>query len=307
MNCSHRTPAQGRESTTGPAYNSCMSLPSQRFRLISSCVTVLLSATVLSWAQETQPVSNAPASAPTTTQPTPQANDVTPETLQWLDKLEAQSKQTRTLTADIRYDREQGLLGDRQRRFGKLVYESGPPARYAIHFRRVLVDKRADEQNRWYIFDGRWMVEKLEDQKQFFAHELVAPGSPAERSNPLAMGEGPFAVPIGAEKDRLLRRYSVSVQLPEVATKDEPANSVRLTLKPRPGQRNNFTTIDFWYDRSTLAPLQARTEDESENVSLIVLSNVKTNENIDASLMDTRAPSALGQSGWREEIRPWEK
>ena len=188
-----------------------------------------------------------------------------------------------------------------------MIYESGPPARYAIHFQRVLVDKRADEQSRWYIFDGRWMVEKLEDQKQFFAHELVAPNSPAERSNPLAMGEGPFAVPIGAEKDRILKRYVVTVTLPDAASKDEPANSVRLTLKPRPGQRNNFTQIDFWYDRDKLTPLQARTEDESENVSLIVLKDVKTNEPIDPSMMDTRAPSVTGQGGWREEIRPWEK
>jgi hypothetical protein len=255
---------------------------------------------------QTQPAA-APNESTTTTAPaqpatSPALRITTDEAIAWLDKLEAQSKTTRTLRAELRYDRTQGLLGDRQRRFGSIVYESGPPARYAIHFTRVLIDKRSDDQSRWYIFDGQWLVEKLDDQKQFFAHEIVAPGTPPERANPLALGEGPFAVPIAAEKARILSRFD-AVVIPPADT--DPKQSVHLRLTPRPGVRINFTAIDLWYDRESLAPLQARTQDESENISLIVLSKVSLNEPADTALMDTRPPSAKGEQGWREEIRPW--
>jgi hypothetical protein len=280
--------------------------------VVRSCVVaslVLLSLFLprLCLAQTQPSTSSEPAETTTATAPaqpasSPSQRVTTDEAIAWLDKLEAQSKTTRTLKADLRYDRTQGLLGDRQRRFGSIVYESGPPARYAIHFTRVLIDRRSDDQSRWYIFDGQWLVEKLDDQKQFFAHEIVEPGTPPERANPLALGEGPFAVPIAAEKARILARFD-AVVIPPADT--DPKESVHLRLTPRPGVRINFTAIDLWYDRQTLAPLQARTQDESENISLIVLSKVQLNESADTALMDTRPPSAKGEQGWREELRPW--
>src|SRR5690606_9605697 len=98
----------------------------------------------------------------------PQKPAVSPEVDAWLTKLEARSDEIRTLTARLRYDKIDALLGDEQRRFGMLHYQAGPPARFAVHFDRLVVDgNRGRQQNRWYVFDGRWLVERLDDEKQF--------------------------------------------------------------------------------------------------------------------------------------------
>jgi hypothetical protein len=218
----------------------------------------------------------------------------------WLDKLEAQSKKTKTLTAKVRYDRIQNLLGDEQRRFGKLIYEAGPPAKFAVHFESLLVGKALRPQNRWYVFDGRWLVEKLEDKKQFFKWQVVAPDAKPEDADPLGVGRGPFVLPVALKKDLLLKRFDVSLVAAEA--EGDPKNSVHLLLKPKAGQRSSFTEIHLWYDRDTLLPQRARTLDESKNESIIDLMNVEVNAAIDGNLLDTSEPK---EGGWEVQITPW--
>lgn len=227
----------------------------------------------------------------------------------WLDKIEAKSKQTKTLTAAVRYDRIQGLFGDEQRRFGTLIYEAGPPAKFAIHFEKIHTPTAGDPdkfasrpQNRWYVFDGTWLVEKLEDKKQFFKWQVVPPNAKPAAANALALGKGPFVVPVGARKDLMLEKFNVS--LVEPAPDKDPENSVHLKLEPKDKRRSQFTEIHLWYDRDTLVPLRARTVDESENESVVHLIKPEVNAEIDPAKIDTAEPK---ERGWRVEITPWGK
>lgn len=229
------------------------------------------------------------------------AADAKPTTVAaWLDLLEVQSKKTRTLTAKVRYDRIQNLLGDEQRRFGKLIYEAGPPAKFAVHFDNLIVGKAVRPQNRWYIFDGKWLVEKLEDKKQFFKWQVVAPDAKPEEADPLGVGRGPFVVPVALKKNLLLKRFEASLIAADAEA--DPKNSVHLLLKPREGQRSNFTEIHLWYDRDTLLPQRARTLDGSKNESIIDLSSVEVNGTIEAKSLDTSEPK---EGGWEVQITPW--
>ncbi|MBL4700342.1 MAG: hypothetical protein JKX85_03710, partial [Phycisphaeraceae bacterium] len=78
-----------------------------------------------------------------------------------LDRIEAKSDTIQTYQADIRFDQIQGLLGDQQTRFGKLYYVVKPHVKFAVHFQRVVIDGKLREQNRQWIYDGTWLVEKL--------------------------------------------------------------------------------------------------------------------------------------------------
>lgn len=250
----------------------------------------------------------------------------------WMDKLESAARQVTFLQADIRYDRIQGLVGDTQRRFGKLYYHVGPPAKFAAHFDRLMVDRRMDRQDRWYIFDGTWLVEKNAEQNpKLFHKRQVSPPTPpptsparspqtsssqttepsphakSEEMDPLALGSGPFALPIRMKKDRVLAKFDV--ELVAGAAKTDPANSFHLKLTPKPDQRLDCTQIDLWYDRQTLLPQRARTFDEaSENESVVELTHVSTAE-LEPSLLapggifDTATPSG---PGWDVTITPWD-
>lgn len=216
----------------------------------------------------------------------------------WLERIGRKHAEARTLTAELVYDRIQGILGDRQRRLGTLVYEAGPPARFAVHFDRLLVDQRLVEQDRWYVFDGRWLVERLATERQFLAYEVVPPN--AGPVDPLAVGQGPFVVPISPDTKRLLERFDAAVM---EATEGDPPDSLHLRLTPRADRRSEFTRIDIWYDRESLLPVQVWTADESENESKVVLREIKVNAPVEAGVFDTQPPA---ERGWDVQISPWE-
>jgi len=236
--------------------------------------------------------------SPAATSPAPTAEQ-RQEVDTWLQRIAEQQQQIKTLRAKLVYDRIQGLLEDQQRRFGELTYIAGPPAQFAVHFDRLLVEDRLDQQDRWYIFDGRWLVERLDDRKQFTAYEIVPPDATPDEADPLALGHGPFVVPLGADVNRLRERFDVELVPGE---EDDPENSVHLRLRPLPQTRIEHTQIDIWYDRDSLLPVRVRTIDDSENESIIVLRDPEVNITIDPSLIDTTAPS---ERGWDVSITPW--
>lgn len=230
-----------------------------------------------------------------------------PAASEWLDKIQSRSAEIRTLSATVRYDRVQGLLEDRQRRFGTLAYLAGPPARFSVHFDRLMLrvgDRwRADKQNRRYLFDGRWLVERYDDEKVFRKTEVAGPEETG--ADPLSAGTGPFVLPLSGKKAAIVERFDVSL-VAETAEGD-PANAVHLKLTPpssasgatRPS--GGFSEVHLWYDRGTLLPVRVRTLDDSENESIIDLSEVQVNARLDASAIDVSEPRG---SGWDVTVTP---
>ena len=239
------------------------------------------------------------------TAPAAERAPVDPLVDDWLTRLEGRSKETKTLIANLRYDKIEAMLGDAQRRFGTLHYQAGPPARFAVHFDRLVVDgDRGRKQNRWYIFDGRWLVERLDDEKQFRKYEVIAPDAAPEEADPLALGEGPFAVPLDLNKARMLSRFEV-VLIEEA--EDDPQNTVHLRLTPHVNRRDDVKQIDLWYDKETLLPSRAATLNVNEIEHIIDLVDIKVDGEVNPSLFDTRAPSETGKRGYLEETRRWEE
>ena len=237
----------------------------------------------------------------------PQEKDGPGPAADLLARIEARSHGLTTLHAKLTYDRIQGLLGDKQRRVGELWYAGGPPARFAVHFDKLLVNRRAVQQDRWYIFDGQWLVERLDDKKQFIKRQVVAPPTKdapnPKPADPLALGQGPFPVPIKIKKDEVLKRFEVTIIDP--SAKDDPKDTKthHLRLVPKKDRRNILTRIDLWFDQSTLLPVQVRTMDESENETVVALRDTKVDEPIEKETFDTAVPKG---DGWLIEIKPWE-
>lgn len=224
-----------------------------------------------------------------------------------LSRIEQRADQIDTLHAKLTYDRIQGLLGDKQRRFGELWYDGRTPARFAVHFDKLYVNGRGDKQNRWYIFDGQWLVERLDDRKQFIKRQIVAPPTKdnprPKQADPLALGEGPFPVPIKIKKDQVLKRFDVKLIEADEKTDPKGAPTHHLRLTPKKDRPIDLTQIDLWFDQSSLLPVKVRTTDDSENETVVSLRNAVTNKPIDKKTFDTSVPKTRG---WLIEIKPWE-
>ncbi len=205
-----------------------------------------------------------PAAAPVQEQ-----SPVDPAVDHWLTLIEAKAHEVKTLRAKLNYTREQGLLGDVQRRFGELIYQAGPPAKFCARFDKIVVDDAVHGMDKTYTFDGRYMVERDGDEKIFSRWELAKEGETADL---LTLGEGPFALPLNMNKSQVLSRFEVALA---DDGKDEP---VHLVLTPREGVEMDASKVELWFDRDTLLPVRARTENEErEDASDVKLREVELN------------------------------
>lgn len=245
----------------------------------------------------TASTTSAPTSQPAG-QPTSAPTDLA--LLACLARIEAAHAKIKSLSAEVTYDRNQIKLGDRQRRTGTLVYSAGPPTRFAMHFQHLKVNRRRYDQDRWYVFDGRYFIERLDDRKQFFRRELVPPGSESRRMT-LAIGDGPFLVPLPMRSAQLQARFVVTLVPPDDPTKDQ---TVHLRLEPRPNRRMDVRRIDVWHEKTQMIPVKAVTLDRSHYESTVMLKveTVKINTTLPNGVFRTTAPKG---DGWLVEEIPY--
>ena len=242
---------------------------------------------------------------PTSVSPLPPKVDQTSTTDDsaeaWLQRIEIAAAKIRTLHADVIYDRVQQLVGDRQRRFGSLTFQTGPPAQFAIEFDRLLVDRRLDHDKRTYTFDGQWLTERYDNEKLLIRRQLVPPtrlNAKKPPADPMALGTGPLVLPINFKKEDVQRRFEARL-IP--SKKEDPPTSVHLQLVPKPQHKIDLTDLHIWYDRETVLPVRVRTSDDSENESTIQLKQVRVNEIIEPNTFgDFKSPGR----DWRVEVHP---
>jgi hypothetical protein len=220
---------------------------------------------------------------------------------EWLTRIDQRADQLQTLKAKLRYDRIKGLLGSRQRRFGTLTYKAGQPPRFAVHFDRLIEDGQLREQDRWYIFDGRWLAEKRIDERIFIRRELVPKG---KQRDVLQMGgQGPFVLPLDQDKAYLLKRFDVNVVRDESSDDQALKNTVHLRLTPKPNRDIDLTQVDLWYDRDTLLPQRAVTikgEEGAQNKSIVTLLEVNLDATLAGDAFDTTPPD---DDNWDVQIK----
>lgn len=237
-----------------------------------------------------QPAAADPAVDPEPVRETAAAD---PSAEDWLQRIEARAADIKTLTANLRYDNNQLLLGDEQRRFGTLVYEVGPPPRFSVHFDRKLVDGHWSQPDLYYIYDGRWLLKRDHENKTAVRYQLVPDDEEAGRE--MELGEGPFPIPLNLKKDKVLVRFQA--ELIEPADED-PENSVHLKLTPRQDHETDLTQIDLWFDRDTVLPVAVSSVDDSQTQTVVRLSETRVNEELPEQSFDTALPA---EPGWQTD------
>lgn len=231
--------------------------------------------------------------------------------------LEMADLEIKTFKADIRYTRIFALAGDEQTRDGTLYFETvdrgdaTTPAsrRFAVQFTQLRVGSRVEKEKKDYIFDGEWLVEKLEKEKQFIKRQVVPPG---ERFDPLRIGEGPFPVPVGQRRDDVLSRYNVKLlstedglaadSLRSFVNNGEGTYQLSLIPKAEPQDGDELAEIRVWYRKGDLLPRMSRTINVAGDESIVQMLNPEKNpKDLPHRIFDTATPAR----GWNVRIEPY--
>lgn len=250
------------------------------------------------------------------TQPAPEvkeaASDVPEDAVKLLDEIERAGKDLRTFTADILYQVEDDLLGDKVIRAGEIIYDmgdAGDERSIAVLFNERIVNRRRREQLKHYIFTGRWLVEIDHDDKLFYKREIVAPG---ETFDPLKLGEGPFPLPVGQSRADVVERFFVgSIHLPGVGALARLRGMYDdldgLRLRPRPGtpMAEDIKHIDLFYDRATRLPVGVDLVEVTGKRKTARLKDLRRNPTLDEATRAKLSVKEPDPKAWKVEIEPW--
>jgi len=225
-----------------------------------------------------------------------------PEVVALLKKIEAVSSETNTLTSRVRYTRIQTLTGDEQRRYGWFYYAAATdkaPTLFAVMFDRLIVDGKARRIENWFVFDGRWLLERDHDDKTATRRELVPDG--AERDDTLSLGDGSMPIPLRLKADEVLDTYTVK------RLEDEPfgEEQILLHLQLKPKQAKPGTApLDLWFDKQKLVLHKVVTMEDADKIEM-VFSKVEPNAEIEEGTFDTELPDE--DDGWQVQEVPIKK
>ncbi len=247
--------------------------------LLLTCLTTACTA------EEQVPPADQPAPAET------EAEAATNPAHDWLEKVEHKAADIETLTATLRYDNNQLLLGDEQRRFGTLHYQAGPPPKFIIHFNMKMVDGFQSRPNLYYIYDGHWLLKRDEENKSAVRYQLVPEDEEAQAQ--MELGEGPFPIPLNLKKDKVLAKFDVELLDP---AEDDPQDSIHLKLTPHEDYETDLTQIDLWFDKETVLPVLVSSIDESQTQTIVKLTKITINEELLEEKFDTNLPQ---EPGWQ--------
>lgn len=226
-----------------------------------------------------------------------------------LDALEKADRDIRTFAAQVRYTRIFELQTDIQTRLGELSFRTDPPAEatpnhiapddgravrkrsVAVRFTTFIAGGRQDNQERLWVFDGEWLVEKDPAERQFTKRRMVRPG---QVFDPLRVGEGPFFVPVGQRRSDMENFFHASLRDSAVGLEDpDPERDaifkglakkvdglIQLELVPREGVRevDDFEIIRVWYDPATLLPRASLSVDPLGDIDVFELFAIDINE-----------------------------
>jgi outer membrane lipoprotein-sorting protein len=222
-----------------------------------------------------------------------------PSVDQVLDALKTRGDNLKGFTADVNLTESDQATGDSTGHLGSLVFQQlgKGDGRIRVTFKqRTEGDKVFDEDHQYTLADG-WLVDRDAIKKNEVRRQVVKPG---EKIDLLKLGEGPFPLPIGQDKEQVHAQFDVSLI---AGAKDDPAQSVHLLLKPKPGTdlARKYAQVDVWVDRPTGMPVRIVTQDVSgERVQTTLLTNVK----LDVQLNDT--DFALPPvTGWDQTEEPY--
>jgi hypothetical protein len=266
-------------------------------------------------ASHAQPAPKPPGKQPAKAKEAPAPAAKIETAAELLDALEASDATLRTFQSHVVYDKRFELQGDQHIRTGHLYFSSEPGddpdrprRRFAVSFDTLQLDGAKRPERQALIFDGEWLVEVRESEKQWVARQLAPPGAPID---PLRVGEGPLPIPFGQPSAEILARFDAELLAAEEGIAWEELGAAnygkyvtgawQLLLTPMEGtpEAEKFREIRLWYapdGSGRILPRLAFTIDRKGDQSFVQLVGAKVNAPLPAGVIDMTEPDI--SEGW---------
>jgi hypothetical protein len=173
-----------------------------------------------------------------------------------LDALDADGKQLKDFTADVKQTDIDRAAGDSSSSSGTVIFQMKAPGddRLRVVFTKKSQGGKSKPTNHEYTLDNGHLIErdyleKTEDDQQI--------SQPGEKMDLLSLN-GKFPLPIGQDKDSVKSLFAVQIVASAMRKPpfDDPPNTVHIILKPLPGTKyaQTFNSLDLWVDLLTSMP-----------------------------------------------------
>lgn len=180
---------------------------------------------------------------------------------QVLDALHDVGRDLTDFTADVSLTITDTITEDSVTRLGQVWFQN--KARGDARM-RVLLDKKRNasrtlDEKIEYLLDEGWLRDRDYRRKVQVNRQVLRPG---QKINLLKLGEGPFPLPIGQEKDEVKKHFDVQKVAPAA---DDPPRTVHLALKPLENSQfaRRFSAIEVWVDTSSRFPVRIAATDRN--------------------------------------------
>src|SRR5437764_1492444 len=147
-----------------------------------------------------------------------------------LDALAARGKDLKDFSADVALHTADNRTGEDSAQIGKVVYDAANGnSRIRVSFDKKETEtgdgKRMTQKQRLdYVLEGGWLTDRDYQKKLEVRRQVLKPG---QKMNLLKLGEGPFPLPIGQDKDEVKKQFEAS-KIPAAA--DDAKATVHITL-----------------------------------------------------------------------------
>jgi len=208
----------------------------------------------------------------------PSINPVGPGINDTLDALKDRGRNLQDFTADVTIKDSDPITGSDHSKMGRILFQRKPDGDSRIRVmldRKTIADRIVKSRADYKLEDGKLIDQNFESKpKHQITRQVLKPG---QKLDPLKLGEGPFPLPIGQDREEVLKNFEVTQLGPD---KDDPTDLVHLVLKPKTGTRfaKKFELIDVFVDQKSKFPVRIVTVDKGgASVHTTDLSNLKIN------------------------------
>ena len=222
-----------------------------------------------------------------------------------LDALHVRGKDLRDFTADVALHTVDNRTGEDSAQIGKIVYDaSNGNSRIKVTFDKRQTEtgdgKRMTQKQRLdYLLENGWLTDRDYQKKLEVRRQVLRPG---QTMNLLKLGEGPFPLPIGQDKEEVKKQFDVS-KIPTAP--DDPKGTVHVRLVPKKGTQfeKRFRQIDVYVDPVSHMPTRIDTTERAGTTRSTELTNLKLNAGVKP---DDFALPNIEKDGWNRREEPFE-
>lgn len=224
-----------------------------------------------------------------------------------LDALNARGQELKDFSADVELHTVDDRTGQDTAQIGKVVFQQRGKdnGRIRVSFDKKRIDEGTgakpvvQEQKLDYVLDDGWLTDRDYQKKLEVRRQVLRPG---QKMNLLKLGEGPFPLPIGQDKEEVKRQFDATKI---EATKDDPPGTVHVRLVPKPNTpfAKRFKQIDVFVDPKTNMPSRIDTVEKGGTTRSTELKNVKLNEGVKDEAFTL---PGIDNEGWNRREEPYE-